>query len=105
VRRRPGLRRGAGRAGGGAAPGAGAWSAGRPRRRRLGVRRGNGDRLPRKRAGLRVGAARDAGATRIVVGLGGSASTDGGRGLVEELGGLAEGRRLLADVELIAATD
>jgi glycerate kinase len=50
-------------------------------------------------------AALDAGATRIVVGLGGSASTDGGRGLVEELGGLAEGRRLLTSVELIAATD
>ncbi|EUA28056.1 glycerate kinase family protein [Mycobacterium xenopi 3993] len=55
--------------------------------------------------GQLIVAALDAGATRIVVGLGGSASTDGGRGLVEELGGLAAGRRLLADVELIAATD
>lgn len=46
-----------------------------------------------------------AGATRIVVGLGGSASTDGGRGLVTELGGLAAGRRRLAGVELVAASD
>lgn len=44
-------------------------------------------------------------AARIVVGLGGSASTDGGRGLVEELGGLDAGRSRLAEVELIAASD
>jgi glycerate kinase len=50
-------------------------------------------------------AALQAGAARIVVGLGGSASTDGGRGLVEELGGLDEGRHRLAAVELIAACD
>lgn len=50
-------------------------------------------------------AARRAGAGRIVVGLGGSASTDGGRGLIEELGGLDAGRRRLAAVELIAASD
>ncbi len=55
--------------------------------------------------GQLIAAALLAGAARIVVGLGGSASTDGGRGLVDELGGLAAGRRRLADVELIAASD
>jgi glycerate 2-kinase len=50
-------------------------------------------------------AALQAGAARIVVGLGGSASTDGGVGLVDELGGLDAGRRRLAQVELIAACD
>jgi glycerate 2-kinase len=44
-------------------------------------------------------------AARIVVGLGGSSCTDGGRGMIDELGGLAAGRKLLAGVELIAATD
>ncbi len=46
-----------------------------------------------------------AGATRIVVGLGGSACTDGGQGMIAELGGLEVARRQLADVELIAASD
>lgn len=55
--------------------------------------------------GQLVGAALDAGAQRIVVGLGGSACTDGGRGLVDALGGLAEARDRLAAVELIAASD
>ena len=55
--------------------------------------------------GQLIAAAVRAGAARIVVGLGGSASTDGGRGLVDELGGLAAGRRRLAGVELIAASD
>ena len=55
--------------------------------------------------GQLIDAAVQAGAERIVVGLGGSACTDGGRGMVDELGGLAEGRRRLADVELIAACD
>jgi glycerate kinase len=55
--------------------------------------------------GQLIAAAVQAGAGRIVVGLGGSASTDGGRGMVEELGGLAAARELLAGVELIAATD
>ena len=55
--------------------------------------------------GQLIAAAVRAGATRIVVGLGGTASTDGGRGLVEELGGLAVGRRRLAGAELIAASD
>jgi glycerate kinase len=55
--------------------------------------------------GQLMAAALQAGARRIVAGLGGSASTDGGRGLVEELGGIAAARRQLAAVELIAATD
>ena len=55
--------------------------------------------------GRLIAAAVDAGAARIVVGLGGSSSTDGGRGLIDELGGLGAGRRLLAGVELIAACD
>jgi glycerate kinase len=46
-----------------------------------------------------------AGATRIVVGLGGSACTDGGRAMITELGGLQAARRQLADIELIAASD
>jgi len=46
-----------------------------------------------------------AGATRIVVGLGGSACTDGGRGMIAELGGLEVARQRLAGVELIAASD
>ncbi|WP_099021922.1 glycerate kinase family protein [Mycolicibacterium palauense] len=55
--------------------------------------------------GRLVEAALAAGATRIVVGLGGSGSTDGGRGMVEELGGLDAARERLAGVELIAASD
>src|ERR1700743_1980128 len=50
-------------------------------------------------------APRDAGAPRIVVGWGGSASTDGGRGLIEALGGLDTARGRLVGVELIAACD
>jgi len=46
-----------------------------------------------------------AGARRIVVGLGGSACTDGGQGMIAELGGLGVARRRLADIELIAASD
>jgi glycerate kinase len=52
-----------------------------------------------------IAAAQQAGVGRIVVGLGGSACTDGGRGMVEVLGGLVAARELLAGVELIAATD
>jgi glycerate 2-kinase len=55
--------------------------------------------------GQLIAAALDAGAGRIVVGLGGSGCTDGGRGMVEALGGLAIARDLLAGVELIAASD
>ncbi len=55
--------------------------------------------------GQLVDAALRHGATTIVVGLGGSGCTDGGRGLVDALGGLAEARRRLAGIRLIAATD
>lgn len=55
--------------------------------------------------GQLVAAALAVGAQRIVVGLGGSACTDGGRGMIDELGGLAAGRRRLTGVELIAACD
>lgn len=58
-----------------------------------------------KGVGQLVAAALAAGATRIVVGLGGSSCTDGGRGMIEALGGLQAARERLADVELIAATD
>ena len=46
-----------------------------------------------------------AGARRVVVGLGGSATTDGGRGMIEALGGLPVARRRLSHVEVVAATD
>ena len=57
--------------------------------------------------GQLIAAAAAAGAGRIVVGLGGSACTDGGRGMIEALGRAwtAAARGLLAGVELIAATD
>ncbi|MCH9669567.1 MAG: glycerate kinase [Actinomycetia bacterium] len=55
--------------------------------------------------GQLIAAAREAGAERIVVGLGGSACTDGGRGLVDALGGLAAARTLLDGVELVVASD
>jgi glycerate kinase len=55
--------------------------------------------------GQLVDAALAAGATRIVVGLGGSACTDGGRGMVDALGGLDAALARLCAVELIAATD
>jgi glycerate kinase len=55
--------------------------------------------------GQLIDAALAAGAARIVVGLGGSACTDGGRGMVDALGGLDTAVARLAPVELIAATD
>lgn len=55
--------------------------------------------------GQLIDAALGAGAARIVVGLGGSSTTDGGRGMVEALGGPATARRRLAGVELIVASD
>ena len=55
--------------------------------------------------GQLVGAATHAPARSIVVGLGGSASTDGGKGMVDALGGLGAARDLLAGIELVAATD
>ncbi|WP_172826715.1 glycerate kinase, partial [Mycobacterium sp. 1423905.2] len=58
-----------------------------------------------KGVGQLIAAALQAGAKRVVVGLGGSACTDGGRGMITELGGLDEARNRLAEVELIAASD
>ncbi|HEY9316247.1 glycerate kinase [Williamsia sp.] len=55
--------------------------------------------------GQLIGAAVDAGAAKVVVGLGGSGSTDGGKGLVDALGGLDSAARLLQGVELVAASD
>ncbi|MDZ4264479.1 MAG: glycerate kinase [Mycobacterium sp.] len=55
--------------------------------------------------GQLIAAAREAGAGRIVVGLGGSGCTDGGRGMVEALGGLTAAKALLDGIELIAASD
>jgi glycerate kinase len=52
-----------------------------------------------------VAAAVAAGATDVVVGLGGSGSTDGGRGLIDALGGLDGASHLLASVSLVAASD
>lgn len=55
--------------------------------------------------GQLIAAALDAGARTIAVGLGGSASTDGGRGIIDQLGGLAEARRRFDGVDLIVASD
>jgi glycerate kinase len=54
-------------------------------------------------AGELMAAAIDAGCTKVILGIGGSASTDGGRGLVEALGGLKTER--LKGVELVVACD
>lgn len=51
-----------------------------------------------------VSAAAAAGATRVIVGLGGSATNDGGAGMIAALGGLGAWP-LLPDVQLVAATD
>ncbi|HVV30556.1 MAG TPA: glycerate kinase [Mycobacteriales bacterium] len=65
-----------------------------------------GERDPERTSTAGVGmllrAALDAGATRIVVGLGGSGTNDGGRGALQELG--ADVDRLRA-VDLVVATD
>jgi glycerate kinase len=52
-----------------------------------------------------LAAAVAAGATRVVVGLGGSATNDGGAGLIDALGGLGSWPLLDDGVELVAATD
>lgn len=52
-----------------------------------------------------IAAALAAGAGRIVVGLGGSATSDGGRGLIEALGGPAAAKSALAAVDLVIAAD
>lgn len=55
--------------------------------------------------GQLIDAALGAGARTVVVGLGGSGSTDGGRGMVQALGGIDAACRRLAGVDVIAATD
>lgn len=58
--------------------------------------------------GTALGAALDAGATRIIVGIGGSASTDGGAGLLSALGARlldADGRQLALGGEALAGLD
>ncbi|MFZ4373362.1 MAG: glycerate kinase [Mycobacterium sp.] len=55
--------------------------------------------------GQLIDAARSSGARTIVVGLGGSSCTDGGRGMVEALGGLPQAARQLSTLELVVATD
>ncbi|MGU3434056.1 glycerate kinase [Actinomycetes bacterium M1A6_2h] len=52
-----------------------------------------------------IDAAVRAGATTVVVGLGGSSCTDGGRGLVRALGGLGEAMSTLRGIELAVASD
>lgn len=51
-----------------------------------------------------VTAAVDSGVRRVVVGVGGTATTDGGRGMVAAMGGLDASRRRTGGVELVAAT-
>ena len=55
--------------------------------------------------GQLIDAARRCGARTIVIGLGGSSCTDGGRGMVDALGGLPEAAQRIAGVELVVATD
>ena len=55
--------------------------------------------------GQLIAAALEAGAGRIVVGLGGSGSSDGGRAMIEALGGLTAARERLDGVDLIVASD
>jgi glycerate kinase len=55
--------------------------------------------------GTMLAAALGSGAARIVVGLGGSATTDGGMGAVDELGGIDVARARLRGVDLVVASD
>ncbi|MFB6720524.1 glycerate kinase [Kribbella sp. NPDC056345] len=52
-----------------------------------------------------IGAAVDAGCTRVILGIGGSASTDGGMGMVRALGRLEELRARLDGVQVVVACD
>lgn len=52
-----------------------------------------------------IGEAVDAGARTVVIGLGGSGCTDGGRGMLDALGGPVAAAHRLTGVRLIAATD
>jgi glycerate kinase len=55
--------------------------------------------------GQLIDAAVQTGVRTVVVGLGGSACTDGGRGMLDALGGLSAAGHRLAQVRLIVATD
>lgn len=55
--------------------------------------------------GQLIGEACAAGARVVIVGLGGSGCTDGGRGMVDALGGLPAAARTLVGIDLVAATD
>lgn len=55
--------------------------------------------------GQLISAALESGATRVVVGLGGSSCTDGGAGLIAGLGGIEQAQRRLATTELVVASD
>lgn len=55
--------------------------------------------------GQLIGAALAGGARSVIVGLGGSGCTDGGRGMIDVLGGPQRARERLAGVRLTAATD
>ncbi|MGV9710249.1 glycerate kinase family protein [Gordonia sp. NPDC003424] len=52
-----------------------------------------------------IAAALDAGVGSIVVGLGGSATSDGGRGMIDALGGPDAAARLLSGIDIVAASD
>ncbi|WP_064444141.1 glycerate kinase [Rhodococcus sp. YH3-3] len=52
-----------------------------------------------------IAVALEAGVKTVVVGLGGSCCTDGGRGLVEALGDLEAATAAMAGIQLVAATD
>ena len=62
------------------------------------------ERASSRGVGELLAAAVATGARRVVVGVGGTATTEGGRGLVAALGDLAAGRERLAGVEVVAAT-
>lgn len=51
-----------------------------------------------------IAAAVETGARRIVVGVGGTATTDGGKGMLDALDGLAAAKELVEGIELVAAT-
>ncbi|WP_237669763.1 glycerate kinase, partial [Rhodococcus sp. BS-15] len=55
--------------------------------------------------GQLLGAALDAGARTVFVGLGGSSCSDGGRAMIRALGGLGSAVARLSDIDLVAASD
>lgn len=55
--------------------------------------------------GQLIAAALDAGVTGVVVGLGGSATSDGGRGMIDALGGPDQAAARLSGVDIVVASD